>query len=436
MMMLVFILLLSSFCKFINADLEISNVQAKIPVIYVMFGEISSYLKCNIELASRNNPVIILSSSTSSTTWLSPSTTTSDSSSSAFRHEVIIENFSKYFRDADSFSQIYKHFSKDHSSKRIDYELKCIQRWLILRDYMISKSLPIVFYGDSDTSVFTSMTEAWKERNHCAAMISIETQWHNYHWASAGHNSFWTLNAIGDFCEFFKIIYETPERIAQVLEPKWKNHGSTITDMSLLWLWWVAHKRQTEVGWQTGRPYSAPDDKVHETRTAADNAFNMAKQLNLPRVNMNLQICNALDVYNNTLFDHMHGWMGCGTNFNLDLESGIGHPNCIGISHHMGGVPRSKTKSEIKDLSGSEMNTKRLDMLTLHYQGGSKERLEYDVCRILLLTADKQIVNNEVKEICDKCINSHNASMSKNNRIIAGLPCAEHSSYRGVNSCF
>ena len=424
-------LISSNKSSFTNAlDSEI-----KIPVVYIMFGEMSAFLKVNIELASRNNPVILLSSTSSSTSsWLSPSTA-SDPESNPFRYKVIIENFSNYSKDADAFSKVYKHFSRDHSRHRIDYELRCIQRWLILRDYMIANSLSTVFYGDCDTTVFTSMTEAWKLRNQCSAMISVETQWHNYHWASAGHNSFWTLEAISDFCQFVTTIYEKPATISEVLEPKWRNHGSTVTDMTLLWLWWVAHKRELEAGWHTGRPFSAPDEKVSETRTAADNAFNMAKQLPLPAVNSTLVLCNVLDVYDDTMFDHMHGWMGCGIEFNLDLESGNGIPNCLGISHHMGGVPKT-IHSESASESESKIARKRIYMLTLHYQGGMKQSLEYDVCRVLLLTADKKIAHSEVSELCEKSITSNTVPLPVYNRLIAGLPCANHSSYRGENVCF
>lgn len=410
-----------------NQTSEETNL--KIPVVYIMFGEMSSYLKCNIELASRNNPVILLSSSSSNVKWVEPS----NIAPQAFRYDVIIENFAAYSKAADAFARVYKHFSRDHSKNRIEYELRCIQRWLILQDYMAAKSISTVFYGDCDTTVFTSMTEAWKSRNQCSAMISVETQWHDYHWASAGHNSFWTLEAVTDFCDFFKSIYEKPSTVAEVLEPKWRHHGSTVTDMSLLWLWWVAHKRELEAGWLTGRPFSTPDGRHKETRSAADNAFNLAKRLNLPSVNSKLNLCNVLDVYNHTLFDHMHGWMGCGKDFTLDLESGMGHPSCIGVSHHMGGVPRSVDPDSVAE---SGMESQRLYMLTLHYQGGMKSSLEYDVCRVLLLTADKQIVNHEVNDLCAKVIKSYTTPIPLYNRVIAGLPCANHSSYRGEESCF
>lgn len=399
-----------------------------IPVVFIMYGEISTYLLHNMELASRNNPVILLTSNSSE--WPKPTNT------NIIRHSVIIEDMSLYSKAAGDFLTIYKHLSTDESLPRIEYESRCFQRWLVLRDYMKAKSLSQVFYADSDISIYSSMTEAYKYRKQCSATLSVETQWHRYHYVASGHNSYWTMESIIDLCDFMNTIYKTPSMLEELLEAKLKNHQSTVTDMSLLWLWWVAHKRGLEAGWYTGRPLTEPDGNPTNARNSADDAFNFVKSLTLPAVSNKVNLCNSLDVYNGTLFDHIHGWMGCGSNFTLDLESGVGHPNCIGIAHHMGGVPRSINLDKIQIEDPLTQTHGRMYLLTLHYQGETKEYLQYDVCRTLLLTGDKQIVNPEVKEMCAALIKERTDPMPLYNSMIAGLPCGNHSSYRGGDYCF
>lgn len=64
--------------------------------------------------------------------------------------------------------------------------------------------------------------------------------------------SLWTIEAISDFCAFTMAFYSKPEYL-EVLGRKTKESGSTVTDMALVWLWWVAwHKDEPdEAKWGT-----------------------------------------------------------------------------------------------------------------------------------------------------------------------------------------
>ena len=294
---------------------------------------------------------------------------------------------------------------------------------------MIHHKLQHVFFGDSDVAVFANMTEAWLRRKDCSAAINIESQGQNYHWVGAGESSLWTQAAIADFCQFTSAVYR--DKAQQVLHPKLNNHGSSVVDMSLLWLWWVAHKRasQVEVGWGTGRPYASPDPReLARVRDQSDEAFRFAAALPLPEVDASLALCNGLDVFSRTVFDHMHGWQGC-EGFTLDVGAGgEGRPHCVGASLNEGGKPESVSGAEAEALS-----LQRLDVLTLHYQGDRKGLLPYDVCRVLLLTGDGAIARLEVATLCADAMRERGVTIDKypSGKLPAGeYPCSNHEAYR------
>jgi len=167
--------------------------------------------------------------------------------------------------------------------------------------------------------------------------------------------------------------------------------------MSILWLWWVAHKKHSPAGWETGRPYNvwkkdADEHFKNDLRQKSDGAFNYSAGLNLPSIDMSIQVCNGMDVINRTVFDHMHGWQS-GSNFTLNIEEG--RPYLTGASLISGGVPESLELDELKILESS-----RLYLNNLHYQGNAKRFLEYDVCRILLYSGSETISNPAVLQHC------------------------------------
>jgi hypothetical protein len=111
----------------------------------------------------------------------------------------------------------------------------CSQRWYILRDYMVQNGLKKAFFGDGDNSVFRNITEVCQAgRSHCSAIINVEAQGGNMKWTSAGEASVWTVEAISDFCNFTQVMYQDK---VNVLATKHRNGGSSVVDMSLLWLW-------------------------------------------------------------------------------------------------------------------------------------------------------------------------------------------------------
>ena len=201
---------------------ETGQVLSQYPVVYIIFGEIPLFLHVNIELASRRNPVVVLSD------YVAPHATTG-------RRKVIYDRISDYSEGSNRFAPLYKHMSRDNGANRKRHELRCIQRWFILNDYMRSKNISKAMFGDSDSSIFVNVESAWSHRSNCAAVINIEAQNKLFHWVGAGEASLWRADSIAEFCKFTETIYTSH---VDVLEAKARD-GSSVVDMSLLWLWWV-----------------------------------------------------------------------------------------------------------------------------------------------------------------------------------------------------
>jgi hypothetical protein len=178
----------------------------------------------------------------------------------------------------------------------------------------------------------------------------------------AGEASIWTLASVADFCQFAHSMYQN---FVSTLEVKGRS-GSSVVDMSILWLYWVAHHKDQSPDWDTGRPFHTWNPKgdkqfVEDLRSKADAAFTYAKSLSMPSVNTSITICNGMDVVNRTVMDHMHGWQS-GHGFSLDL-AGDGRPYTIAASLSYGGHPESLDEEALKVLEES-----RLYVNNIHFQ--------------------------------------------------------------------
>jgi hypothetical protein len=106
-----------------------------------------------------------------------------------------------------------------------------------------------------------------------------------------------------------------------------------------------------------------------------------------------LTVCNGMDVVNRTVFTHLAGWYS-GTNITLDL-AGKGRPSSISISSNGGGRPESMKTETVKILE-----KQRLYYVNFHYQGGDKKLIPYDICRVLLFTGSRKILDDGVAQKC------------------------------------
>jgi hypothetical protein len=196
---------------------------AGIPVVFVSYGELPLYLKLNMELAARYNDVVVISDveGIERFNWASNGidavSSSSSSSTSGSPTRITFEPLAPFLDSAQRFAPLYHHMSRDQREQRVKHELRCIQRWFVLQDYMQRRNVSRAFFGDGDSTVFTSVTDVvTRTRADCAAVINIEAQFHPLHWVGAGEASVWTLPAIRDFCRFTSDTYRNHVATLQV----------------------------------------------------------------------------------------------------------------------------------------------------------------------------------------------------------------------------
>lgn len=357
-----------------------------------MYGHIGHYfiphfLRANVEFATKkNNTVIVLSDSKDYIlhTHNNP--------------RLFVYNLTAYEVSSKQFAAVYKphlYFtsrdSLDKRKKRSEYEAQCFNRWFVLHEFMRIERITRVFYGDGDNAFFVNIENSMKYRSKCSAMININAPGEIYAWTGAGEASYWTYEALTDFVNFSYKIYSKYDSIFDE-----KKKSTSIADMSLLWLWWVAHFRQS--GWDAGRPFARP----LEDQIMFDNSFSVTKSYKMPSVNQSLTLCNGMDVFREgpirTAFDHMHGWTN--ETYGFDEELGMGY--VIGASLFDGGKPETLDGEEI-----SKLQNQRIYFNSLHYQGDDRSKLRNfkEVCHHIRMASPNQVLSLYDDKILPTCTN-------------------------------
>ena len=113
---------------------------ASLPIIFIHRSN-SDHLKYSLAQAHRSNP--------QSTIFL-----LGDPSNDVYNF-VEHRPMTEYSRDAAEFQKIYKHYS----THGVDFELICFQRWFILREFLVTYSIPQCLYLDSDIMLYTDVTK-------------------------------------------------------------------------------------------------------------------------------------------------------------------------------------------------------------------------------------------------------------------------------------
>jgi hypothetical protein len=147
-----------------------------LPVVYVIYGIMPMYLRINVELASRNNHVVVISDHLNSSSSHIDHFGNHSNKVSSSKYRVFYEDLSLYSTSAQLFKPVYKHLSKDHNGNRQKHELRCFQRWFILRDFMIKNQIARTFFSDGDSSVFMNIRKAIEFREKCSAIVNVDSQ--------------------------------------------------------------------------------------------------------------------------------------------------------------------------------------------------------------------------------------------------------------------
>lgn len=144
--------------------------------------------------------------------------------------------YGEYAQEADAFRPHYVHMCTNERS----FELWCLQRHFILRDFMAAQGLDKMFLCDSDVMLYCNVSTLETElEQYDLACNWAHTQW-KYRWSSSAHVSYWTRDVLAGFCDFIWETYTTLSGMATLRE-KWKWHVASgthggICDMTLLWL--------------------------------------------------------------------------------------------------------------------------------------------------------------------------------------------------------
>jgi hypothetical protein len=135
-------------------------------------------------------------------------------------------SFSDYFQEAHEFSKIYRHFN----STKYKYELFNFQRWFILEEFLVTNKIEKCLYLDSDTMLYTDVTEEQKKFAQFDLTLSYKT---------SGCTFFLNrVQALTDFCQFLTDIYTKKERhyydrmLAQYATFKKNNQAGGACDMT------------------------------------------------------------------------------------------------------------------------------------------------------------------------------------------------------------
>jgi len=110
------------------------------PIVFIHTGY-SDYMEYSLRQAKQTNPdaeIILLG----------------DEANDRFPFVTHV-NIKDYFKSASEFAKIYKHFS----TNPYHYELFCIQRWFILKEYMEQNNIEEVFVCDTDVMIYSNIKD-------------------------------------------------------------------------------------------------------------------------------------------------------------------------------------------------------------------------------------------------------------------------------------
>lgn len=154
------------------------------------------------------------------------------------RHfSLLVEHFHQkdFSRQSDAFSKLFVNFSTNSH----DFELVCLQRWFILKEFMEAQGLDECLYMDSDVLLFADVNES-KPRFRTQGMSIC---------GISGHTNFVRKRStLSAFCDFIHQAYAKPGGLAE-LEEKYRIFRQTheaggISDMTFFVEFQQAHPEQ------------------------------------------------------------------------------------------------------------------------------------------------------------------------------------------------
>lgn len=186
-----------------------------IPVVFAHKGR-QEYVHIAIEQAKRHNKRVVLLGDESNLD-LAP------------EYESWDALWNQHFADA------YQHMTYNHR----EYTLRGMERWHALWNWMERNGEKAAWHFDTDVMLYCDVEEI--DYGDAIAAIQIPRKPWPAGISASGHASYWTLEALRDFCWFMHRMY-TSERGLAVLQFKWAFHmlwklPGGVCDMTLLYIW-------------------------------------------------------------------------------------------------------------------------------------------------------------------------------------------------------
>jgi hypothetical protein len=149
-------------------------------------------------------------------------------------------NYSEFNQGFLTFLENYEHLS----TNSFDFETSALQRYFVIKEWMLKTGKDKVFITDSDVMIYANLThelyEPYLQGTSAALCIpNPARQEDGYYWTASGHLSFWTLPALISFIEFCQRIYSSESAL---IKEKHRYHQVNripggICDMTILYLW-------------------------------------------------------------------------------------------------------------------------------------------------------------------------------------------------------
>ena len=166
-------------------------------------------------------------------------------------YEPLVEHvlIDSLFDEANQFADLYRHFSTNSE----EFELICIQRWFVLKAFMIQNNIQRCLYIDSDVLIYDDVQVLSDQFKYVGMTIC----------GISGHTNFVEKDVIVDFCQFVFLSYTGKEAL-NVLEKHYMmfvaQHGAGgVSDMTFLTKY--AHENPLQVSnsyYTDGKPTFDP----------------------------------------------------------------------------------------------------------------------------------------------------------------------------------
>ena len=188
-----------------------------LPIVFIHRGY-SDYMEYSLHQAKYSNPdseIILLG----------------DAANDRFDFITHV-NMKDYFSSAAEFSKTYKHYS----SNPYHYELFCVQRWFVLKEYMERNNIEKCFVCDTDVMIYSNIDKAlipFKKAGIAMLYSSNESFLLGI--------SFLCLKNLKSFCIYALHCYNNDDNLKQFekyyLDITAKNGVGGISDMTLTAFW-------------------------------------------------------------------------------------------------------------------------------------------------------------------------------------------------------